>query len=107
MALKIGRNVNTNDEASVGSVTTISGANASVASAVNSSRIYFGIWVQRRDAWLRFQPASDDPSERKGIKILRNNYYELPTDNIYTGEISILADGAAPSQSAEISITEY
>ena len=35
-------------------------------------------------------PASEDPLERKGIRLKKDQTYEFPIDNVYTGEVSII-----------------
>ena len=87
---KTGRNINTREAANVVNEVKITVNTAVTAVAVNSKRLFLAISIQDKDAYIRFMPAATEPSERKGIYIKKNVTYELPTDNIYTGEISII-----------------
>ncbi len=91
MGLKIGQNRNTNDTATVSAeVTMADGAVAETLSAASDSRIFFAVTITEKDAFIRLYPASTD-NVIKGIKVKKDETWEMPTDNIYTGEISIIA----------------
>jgi len=51
---------------------------------------------------LKLQAASVD-NNAKGIFIGRDSYWEMPADNIYTGEISAIAVSGTPS----VNVTSY
>ena len=90
MSLMIGRNVNTNDIASVDDEVEITVNTAVTALAANPRRIYVAISIKEKDAWIRLMPSATDNSTRKGIYLKKDQTYELPTDNVYTGEVSII-----------------
>jgi len=91
MVLAIGRNLNTNDTAVVSTGTTMTvGTTAETVLPANSSRIYMAISVSGHDAFIRLQDAATDPTIKKGIIVPKGGTYELPPDNMYTGEISII-----------------
>ena len=48
------------------------------------------------DIWIKFQPASDD-NDKKGIFLERGGFYEMPTGQRYTGEISAISDSGTPT----------
>jgi len=54
------------------------------------------------DIWVKFQAASID-NGKKGIFLERGGYYEMPTGQRYTGEISAIADSGTPT----INVTVY
>jgi len=91
MVLAIGRNLNTNDIAVVSAgVDMTAGATAETVLAANPNRIYVAISVSGHDAFIRLQDAATGPTVKKGIIVPKGGTYELPPDNIYTGEISII-----------------
>lgn len=90
MANRIGRNQNLNDTATVSDGVEITVDTAVTAVSTNSERIYLAITIKDKDAWIRFITAATDASTRKGVYIKKDQTYELPTDNIYTGEVSII-----------------
>lgn len=101
MAFKIERNINTNDTAAVNSGVTLN-ANTSVKIAdANPDRIYLYITNDgATDAvWIKLQATGDD-NDKKGIYLNKKgtspNIWEMPTDNIYTGEICAIADANTP-----------
>lgn len=90
MAAKPRRIKNSNDVATVTNENEITVDTAVVASVSNPARMYWAVTILDKDAWIRFIPAATDASERKGIYIKKNITYEMPTDTIYEGEISII-----------------
>jgi len=90
MVQTIGRNTNTNDTATVANEVQITVNTAVTALSANADRIYVAITILDKDAWIRFIPAATDASTRKGIYVKKNAVYEMPTDNIYIGEVSII-----------------
>ena len=106
--LPVKRIVNTNDEAKIGSAITItSGVSVKIADA-NLNRIAFSVHTDgdNQAVWIKLQPASID-NDKKGIwveaKIGALNFWTMPSDNIYTGEISAIANGG----NVNVFTTEY
>lgn len=85
-----GRTFNTNDVAVVENEVEVTVNTAVTMLPANEKRLYVAITILDKDAFIRFMPASTDPSDRKGIFIKKNTTYEMPTDNVYTGEVSII-----------------
>jgi len=104
MAKKIGRNINTNDTGTISSAITLNATTSTTIQAANSSRIFFRIDnSSTKDVWLKLQAASVD-NDKKGIFLKRlGDFWEMPPDNIYTGEISAIAVNDVP----EVFATEY
>lgn len=100
-----GRNTNVSDESDVSDFVEITVDVAVKVSDENPSRIYWAITVMTKDAFIRFIPAATDGAVRKGILLKKDQTYEMSTDNIYIGEISIInkKNGDKP----EYSITTF
>ena len=105
MSRNIGRNINVDDTAIVNSMVETTDNNALTVLDANPDRLYVAISIKGQDAFIRFIPAATDTSERKGIFIKKDNTYELPTDNIYTGEISVI--NSRNNRHPEIYVTEF
>lgn len=105
MALILGRNRNSNTAATVADLVEITGNVAVTAIASNTLRIMCIISITKEDAWIRFLPAATDNSTRKGIFLKKDQEYSIPTDNVYTGEISII--NAKDNKKPQFSISEY
>ena len=105
MPKNTGRTQNINDTADVQPIHTVATDVAEVLIAANTDRIYVAISVLTRSVFVRLQPAADDAAVRKGIHLSVGETYELPSDNLYLGEISVInvKNGQAP----EIYTTEY
>jgi len=102
MAKNIGRNTNVNDTASQTSV-ALNSTTATTVAAANASRMVFQFYnVSNKDVWLKLQAASVD-NLKIGIFVLRGTRWAMPVDNMYTGEISAIADNATSTGY----ITEY
>lgn len=105
MAKQVGRNRNITDTA-VTDVVNVNSSTAQTLVAANPDRI--GLIVSNdsnQELWIRYYPAADD-NDQKGI-FLENNrsgHWEMPTDNIYTGEVSVIMDSGGTKT---ISFTEY
>jgi len=99
----IGRNTNQNDTAVLSNAIVLNNTTSiKVADALNT-RINFSFSNNsNKDVWLKLQAASID-NDKKGIFVPRNGYWEMTPDNIYTGEISAIANSGNPS----VYITEY
>ena len=108
MARVFGRNKNVNDTANVFDPVTIGSSVSVVVLPANPDRMYVQINNNDsdRDCWIKLQPASQD-NDKKGIFMHRrgggNDTWQMPTDNIYTGEISAISEGG----SSDIYVTEY
>jgi len=97
MAKTIGRNTNVTDIATLGSGVALNASTSTTVVAANSGRINFTISNNSsKDIWLKFQAASVD-NDKKGIFLFKRTIYEMPTDNVYTGEISAIADTGTPT----------
>lgn len=114
MALIRGRNINSNDVATVTSY-TLDSVTATTISVANSSRIYFSVCldsgVTDEDVAIRLYPAAAD-NIAKGEFLTRRNSsndsnfrpsWSMPSDNIYTGEISAITN----SGTMTVHVTEY
>jgi hypothetical protein len=102
---KQGANANTNDESTVSDFVKITVNTAVVAEVANALRMYWAVTITDKDAFIRFIPAATDASTRKGIFLKKDQTYEMPADNIYTGEISII--NKKNNEKPEYSITTY
>ncbi len=101
MVRNIGKNINITDNATVSAAVSVGNSSVTVAAA-NSERIYIAISPLKKNVFVKLQAASVD-NVKKGIFIPRGFTYELPVDNIYTGEISVIAE----SGNADVYVTEY
>ena len=101
----IGRNTNQSDIAEVSDEIKITVNTAVTIAPIDKDRIYFAVSVRSKDAYIRFMPATTQPSERKGIYLKKDQIYEMPTDNIYTGEISII--NKKNNEKPEYSVTTF
>lgn len=88
--VKVGRNINIADESRVYAGVEILINSAVTAILPNPKRLFLSITITGKDAWIRMTPASEDPLERKGIRLKKDQTYEFPIDNVYTGEVSII-----------------
>ena len=108
MAVTIGRNRNRNDEASVNDGITLNSTTSTVIAAANPDRIAFHVNNNFSDkaCWVKLQPAATD-NDKKGIflneKEKGRTDWSMTPDNVYTGEISAIADSGSPV----VYITEY
>jgi len=90
MALRTNRNINTNDTATIALAGSISGNVAVLCVSANDDRIYVAITVTKKGAFVRLEPAATSNATRQGVLVSKDATYELPSDNMYTGEISII-----------------
>lgn len=105
----IGRNVNTNDTTLVPDGIVLNATTSVKIADANPDRIFFRVDnnFNNMAVWVKLQAASVD-DDQKGIFLqalaLRGfTIWEMPPDNIYTGEISAIADAGNP----EVFVTEY
>lgn len=114
MPENIGRNRNTNDVARVEQLTILSTQSSKIAD-VNAKRIFFNVSLDADtdtvDLIIRLYPNGDD-NDKRGITLTRrlagndsmfNLTWTMPTDNIYTGEISAISVAG----DIAITVTEY
>ncbi len=108
MVQKIGRNKNTNDEATVLAEVELNSSTDTVLLPANPNRIALHVNnnSSTRGVWIKLQPAGQD-NDKKGIYLAERNRnpvpYNMTPDNIYTGEVCAIADSGSPS----VYITEY
>ena len=103
MAKSIGRNTNTTDSASLSDAIALNALTSTKIADANDKRIFFCISNDSNvDIMLKLQGASLD-NDKKGIVVYRKGYWEMPVDNIETGEISAIAKNGNPN----IFTTEY
>lgn len=103
----LGRNRNTHDTATVTSY-TLNSSTATVISVADPERMAFHVANDNGqfDVYVRMYAASQD-NVKHGILLSKSkgasNHYDMPTDNIYTGEISAIASAGNPV----IMVTEW
>ena len=110
MPLNKGRNTNTNDVATIPAGIVLNATTTVIIAAANPDRISFFVDNNSsvKQVWVKLQPASTD-NDKKGIFLSARNdlggstQWSMDTDNIYTGEISAIADSGNPI----VYITEY
>lgn len=108
MARVFGRNKNVNNVANVLDPVAINQTTTVTVLPANDQRMYVQINNNdsTKDCWIKLQPASQD-NDQKGIFMHRrgggNDTWQMPTDNIYTGEISAISEDG----NANIYVTEY
>ena len=100
---RLGRNRNTTEDANSNTIALNNTTSTKIADA-NVNRIFLrvdntsvGITI-----YIKLQKTSTDDVV-EGIIVLGGKFWEMPSDNIYTGEIS----GIASANSPEITVTEY
>jgi len=97
------RNFNQKSSATLSSGITVNTTSV-VAKVANTDRRYLTISVETNDIFIKLQTAATD-NDSKGIRLEQDDTWTMPTDAIYTGEVSCIKDGAGPS--ATIYVTEY
>jgi len=104
MTLFVERNINTNDTATVSEGITINTSTSTTIAVANPDRLFFCVNNNNaaNGAWIKLQAASVD-NDAKGIFVLSKDSWQMPVDNIYTGEISAVADNT----SDDLFYTEY
>ena len=108
MALLTGRNRNTNDVATVSAGITLNSVTSTVISAANPNRLALEVNnnFSTQAAWVKLQAATTD-NDKKGIFLNKKNSgessYSMIPDNVYTGEVSAIADSGTPT----VYVTEY
>lgn len=108
MTLQLGRNINKADIATVSDAIAVNTSTSVKVADANPDRIFLHINNDANDLafWIKLQPASID-NDKKGIfadKEAKGRFdWEMPSDNIYTGEISVVSDAS----NQNIYVTEY
>jgi len=109
MVQKRGRNQNLNDQAEVGGGIELNSTTSIVIAAANPERTVFHVNNNDslRSCWIKLQPAAAD-DDKKGIYLSGSTRdgaksWDMPSDNIYTGEISAIAEQGTPT----VYVTEY
>ena len=96
MVKDTGRNRNSNDEADTNSF-LLNPTVAIIIQAANDDRMYFTVNNNAvgKGVWIRLYPAAQD-NIKHGIYLSEKekdgNFWEMPADNVYTGEISAIAN---------------
>ena len=101
MVLRTERTKNTNTGSTISPGISVGSSTSVTLASANPDRMTLTINVQDRDIWVKEQEASVD-NDKKGILVHRNGTYEMQNDNVYTGEVS----GIAESGTAEVFVTE-
>ena len=114
MAVKRGRNSNTNDAATI-STQPIDSVTAVMVAAANPDRIFLeislSVGITDIDAYVRLYPAGTDDIKKGSVLTRRtasndalfSPVWRMSPDNIYTGEISMIS----ASGTFDIHVTEY
>lgn len=108
MTKRIGRNINHTDEADVKDEIEANATTSVKIADANHERIFFHVNnnSSTKEVWIKLQPANLD-DDKKGIllekKQFPDGHWEMPSDNIYTGEICVISE----SGNAMIYVTEY
>lgn len=109
MTVDITRTRNTNTAALIPIGIALNSTTSTTIVSENERRIFFHVNNDAENVriWIKLQAASED-DDKKGITIRRftdrgDHFWEMPTDNIYTGEISAIAESGTPI----VYVTEY
>ncbi len=108
MAKNVGRNINISDTATLSSAITLNSTTSvkisdSVDISIAPARTVFTVSnPSSKQIWIKFEAASVD-NDKKGIAVYPRTVYEMPIDDVYTGEISAIADSGTP----DIYVTQY
>lgn len=100
----IGRSRNVNKNSTVSDPITMNSTTSTKIADANDARTFFRVdnCSSAHDVFIKLQAATVDDDE-KGMCVLRDDYWEMPVDTIYTGEIC----GIAKTDSPEVTYTEY
>jgi len=99
----IGRNINTSDTAKLSAAVALNASTSTKIADAYATRIFFAITNNsNKDIFLKLQVATLD-NVSNGIVVYRKSYWEMPVDNIYTGEVSAISDTGTP----DVFVTEY
>lgn len=93
MTIRKGRNENNSDSGTLSSFALNSSTSVKIRDAGNNFIFWSISNNNNQDMWLKLQSAATD-NDKKGILVPKDSYWEMNTDNLYTGEISaIMASG--------------
>ncbi len=100
-----GRNSNTNDEAVLSAPIALNATTSVKIQDVNERRIFWSVTNESNSKRVRikFQLTSEDDENDRGIPLEPKGYYEMTSDNYYTGEISAITENGT----ANVTTTEY
>lgn len=104
MGAIIGRNTNTCDTAfHSGAIATNITTSVKILDA-NPLRIFFCVNNDnaQQGVWIKLQAAALD-DDKKGIFLPAKSAWQMPSDNIYTGEICAIANVGTP----DVYVTQY
>lgn len=89
---------------SINDTTSTKIANAQIKTDGRPNRIFFSVNNpdRKNSIFIKLQAASID-NNKIGIIVGPKGYWEMPIDNIYKGEISVISD----NDSFDIYVTEY
>jgi len=86
----IGRNTNSSDKAVVTNFMEVT-VNVAVEVAIpNDSRMTWSLTLLSKDAHIRYIPATEDPTERKGPLLKKDQTWTMDSNNWHYGSISII-----------------
>lgn len=108
MTFNRGRTFNTNDTADVKGGITLNASTSVTIAVANPNRIFFYVDSNfpEKACRIKLQPAAED-NDQKGIflneKEKGKTWWQMPSDNIYPGEISAIAVDGNPV----VYVTEY
>lgn len=117
MTLKRERTINTNNEANVPLLITANATTAVTVIGINLERTFFEIDILPKMTdvcvFIRLYEAAQDDIMRGawigrftfGNSTFFREHWRMPTDNIYTGEISVILLAGDPNE--DVYITEY
>lgn len=108
MSQNTGRARNFNDTATVAAGIAVNAVTSTLIAAANPDRLFLHVSgnSNNRNMFIKLQAAAIDDIQ-KGIYLSMtkdgSNRWEMPGDNIYTGEVSAITDGGL----ANVYVTEY
>ncbi|MCK5216597.1 MAG: hypothetical protein KAJ93_02350 [Methanosarcinales archaeon] len=104
----IDKMVRLSDSANVPEPILLNSSTSTVIAEANPDRKYFHVSSSGtpNEVWIKLQPASVD-DDKKGIFLVASvggdGSWEMPSNSIYTGEISAIAGSNGPT----VSVTEF
>ncbi len=106
----IGRNQNTTGIATLPAGITLNSSTSTLLIAANPDRVFFYVGGRPSEGrcWIKLQ-ATDVDDDKKGIlfsgseEVGSVSQWQMPNDNIYTGEICAIANSGSP----ELFVVEY
>lgn len=81
------------DPIAVGSLNTVKILDKEVlAQGIQSSRMSILISIKKKGVYIKFEPASKNPTTKKGIFVPKDFTMTIGLDSMFTGEISAISD---------------